>query len=52
MIHTLRYANWASHGLAKFACILSNDVIWMEDSLDSIMDVILEDKLCLNLFDV
>lgn len=51
VIHTPRYANRATHGLAKFACILSTDVIWMEDSPDSILNVILENKLCINFFD-
>lgn len=48
--HTPRQANQAAHGLAKLACNMSNDVVWMEDAPTSILAVILEDKLCIDLF--
>lgn len=51
VVYIPRNANRATHGLAKLACSLPNDLIWMGECPKVMMDVILEDKLCIGLFD-
>lgn len=51
VIYTHRLANCAAHALFTLACLLSHDVVWMEECLDQVLDVVLEDKLCIGLFD-
>lgn len=45
-----RLANRSAHALSKLACSFPHDVIWMEECPDRVLDVILEDKLRIDLF--
>lgn len=48
---TYREANMIAHMLAKFACYLFEDQIWMEDKPSFISDVLREEKTFVEEFD-
>lgn len=48
---TPRNATQAVHSLAKLACSLTNNVIWMKEYPKTVLDVILTDKFCIGLYD-